>query len=115
MPKARIFQVAYDASLMRVRAEMLKHAGFEVWSALGNDEARCALEAEANYDLVVVAWSASDSSRGEMVRWLKQRWPAVRVIALHSHLGHPIAEADVNSCSEKPEEWFAAVKRSALA
>jgi hypothetical protein len=28
---------------------------------------------------------------------------------------HPIAEADFNSCSENPDEWFKAVKAAAVA
>jgi DNA-binding response OmpR family regulator len=115
MPRVRILQVAYDSSLLRVRTEMLKHAGFEVGSALGNDEAQRVLQENDDYDLIVVAWSAPDTVRREIVIWLKQQRPNQRVIALHSAGAHPIAEADLNSCSENPDEWFKAVKAAAVA
>jgi DNA-binding NtrC family response regulator len=113
MPKVRIFQVAYDPSLLRVRAEMLKLAGYNVLSVLGNEEARDALEQDANYQLVVVGWSGTDAARTEIVQWLKKCWPALRVIALYRAGSHAIAEADLNSCSESPAEWFNAVTRAA--
>ncbi len=113
--RVRVFQVAYDRSLLIVRAEMLKHAGLEVASALGNDEARRALEQAADYDLVLVAWSAPDAVRREMVVWVKLRYPQIRVMALYSATGRPIAEADFNSASERPEEWFTAVRNAAVA
>ena len=113
MSRVRIFQVAYDASLLKVRAEMLKLAGYDVISVLGNEEARNALDKDANYQLLVVGWSATDAVRGDMVRWCKQRCPALRVIALYRAGGHSIAEADLNSCSENPAEWFGDVTRAA--
>jgi DNA-binding NtrC family response regulator len=113
MARARIFHVAYDTSLLNVRNEMLKHAGFQVFSVLGNTQARLVLEGQADYDLVVIGWSGSYSERREIVRWVKERSPKLRVIALYSNGGQEIAEADFNSHSEKPEEWFAAVKRAA--
>ena len=115
MPRVRIFHVAYDTSLLRVRTEMLKHAGFNVSSALGNPQARRELEANADYGLVVVGWSAPDGERGDMVRWVKVHYPNLRVIALYGGAGHEIPEADFNSRSEDPGEWFGAVKRAAIA
>ena len=115
MPRVRIFQVAYDPSLLRVRAEMLNHAGFQVSSALGNIQARRELLANNEYDLVVVGWSTDDGARREMVCWVKQHFPYLRVIALYGTGGHQISEADFNSNSENPEDWFLAVKRAAIA
>jgi DNA-binding NtrC family response regulator len=115
MSRVSIFQVAYDASLLRVRAEMMKHVGFDVTSALGNEEAQRALTQAANHVLVVVGWSAPDSQRREMVCWLKRHFPALRVIALYSAGAREIPEADFNSCSEVPDQWFTAVKRAAAA
>ncbi len=115
MPQVRIFHVAYDASLLRVRTEMLRHAGFEVTSALGNEEAQRMLSEISQFSLVVVGWSGGEEERREMVRWVKQQHPALRIIALYSSHGHAIAEADFNSRSEKPEEWFTAVKKAAVA
>jgi DNA-binding NtrC family response regulator len=109
MARVRVFHIAFDSSLLKVRAEMLRHAGFEVCSALGDDEARRALAENADYDMVVVGWSASDADRREMVGWLKKRFAGLRVIALHSGSGQAIVEADFNFCSDKPEEWFTAV------
>lgn len=105
--------MAYDTSLLDVRTEMLKHAGFQVSSALGNTQARRELEDKADYDLVVIGWSGSDTERGDIVRWVKEHAPALRIIALYGAGGHEITEADFNSRSENPAEWFAAVKRAA--
>ncbi len=115
MPRrVRVFQVAYDSSLLFVRAEMLKHAGFEVESALGNEEVRRRLKQAVTYDLVMVGWSAPDELRREIVLWLKQHHPQVRVIALYNTTGHLIPEADFNSASERPEQWFSAVRQAAV-
>ncbi len=113
MPRVRIFQVAYDPSLLRVRAEMLKHAGYTVTSALGNEAAGRMLQQSGDYDLLVVGWSASDAVRSEMVRLAKQCRPSLRIIALYRAGSRVLAEADLNSCSEDPAEWFAAVTRAA--
>jgi DNA-binding response OmpR family regulator len=115
MPRVRVFQIAFDSSLLKVRAEMLKHAGLEVWSALGPDEPRRALSENADYDLVLVGWSGPATARREMVRWLKEHYAGLRVIALRNGSDQDITEADFNFCSDKPEEWFTAVKRAAAA
>ncbi|MGI9101674.1 MAG: hypothetical protein ACR2IF_04430 [Terriglobales bacterium] len=112
---ARIFQVAYDQSLLAIRQEMLKTAGFDVVSAQGNQAAREMLSENHAYDLIVVGWSAGDHPRRDIVTWIKQRWPQLRVIALHDTRNHPIPDADYNSASENPHEWFEAVKSAAAA
>jgi hypothetical protein len=80
---------------------------------LGNGQARRVLEDQTDYDLVVIGWSGSDTERRDIVRWVKARSPRLRVIALYGASGHEITEADFNSPSENPDEWFAAVKRAA--
>lgn len=115
MTRVRVLQIAFDPLLLKVRAEMLKHAGLEVFSVLGPDEARRALSDNADYDLVLVGWSAPDQVRREMVCWLKEHYAGLRVISLHNGRCQDIMEADFNFCSDKPEEWFTAVKRAAAA
>ncbi len=115
MPQVRVFHIAYDASLLRARTAMLDHAGFQVTSVLGNEQARRVLTEQTDFDLVLVGWSADNETRRDIVRWLKQHLPSLRVFSLHTARAQPLAEADFNSCSENPAEWFTAVKKAAVA
>ena len=112
---SKILLAEDDTDMRRFLVKALQNAGFEVTSALGNEEARRVLSEIAEFALVVVGWSTGDEERREMVRWVKQQYPALRVRALYSSRGHAIAEGDFNSRSEKPEEWFTAVKKAAVA
>ena len=61
---AHILQVAYYPNLQETRALMLKSAGYEVTSVLGNDQARGLDQALiAAADLIVVGFSAPYSVR----------------------------------------------------
>ncbi len=107
---AHVLQVAYYPALLKTRSEMLKNAGYQVTSVLGNDKAM-ALPGSviAAADLVVVGFSAAHSVRAAMVHWFKAHHPGIRVIALQFHDGETFSEADVASMSEDPKIWLAAV------
>jgi DNA-binding NtrC family response regulator len=105
---AHILQVAYYPNLQETRALMLKSAGYEVLSVLGNDKAR-ALDAAviAAADLVVVGFCAPHSVRAEMVLWFKTQYPEIPVIALQASKWENFPEADVSSFfSEYPAAWL---------
>ena len=65
---AHILQVAYYPTLQETRTQMLKSAGYQVTSVLGNDNA-IGLDGAviAAADLIVVGFSASHSVRAAMV------------------------------------------------
>ena len=109
MPQ-RIFQIAYDLGLLRVREVALAEQGFSVNSALGNTDARRVLAEDAPYDAFLIGWSATSSERKSIVSWLKQRWPAITVIALHDPYQEPTPGADVAATYDTPEGWIGAVK-----
>src|SRR5207237_2510502 len=69
---AHILQVAYYPTLQETRRQMLRSAGYQVTSVLGNDKA-IGLDGAviAAADLIVVGFSASHSVRAAMVLWFK--------------------------------------------
>jgi len=80
---AHILQVAYYPTLQETRTQMLKSAGYQVTSVLGNDNA-IGLDGAviAAADLIVVGFSASHSVRAAMVLWFKARYPKIPVVVL---------------------------------
>jgi len=107
---AHILHVAYYPSLQETRTLMLKSAGYEVTSVLGNDNARGldpALIAAA--DLIVLGFDAPHSVRADMVVWFKVRYPEIPVVALRSSRWEEFPEAEVSSFSEDPTIWLAEV------
>lgn len=106
----RIFQVAYDQGLLRVREVVLAEHGFSVRSALGNTDARHVLAEDAPYDAFLIGWSATSSERKSIVSWLKQHWPTIPVIALHYPYQEPTPGADVAATYDTPQGWIGAVK-----
>jgi DNA-binding NtrC family response regulator len=107
---ARVFQVAYDQGLLTVREWALSRYGLSVTSAFGNAEARRLLAENAPFDVFVVGWSTTFQERKAIVSWLKQRWPAIPVVAIHDSFQTPIPGADVTTTHDTPEEWIAAVR-----
>ena len=105
----RVSQIAYDATLMRVRELLLAQNGYSVASACGNAEACRLLAEEAPFDVFFVAWCTTYGERKAIVHWLKERWPAVRVVAIHDSFQRSIPGADVTANHETPAEWLAAV------
>jgi len=106
----RIFQIAYNEALMRVREMVLVQNGYSVASAPGSAEARRLLVLEAPYDAFLVGWSMPSNQRKDIVLWLKQHWPKVPVVAIHDAFQSPTPGADVCTAHDTPEEWIGAVK-----
>lgn len=108
MPK-RVFQIAYDEGLMVTRELLLERLGYEVVSVFGDEAARRMLSGEGRrYDLFIVGHNAPHLSRVDMVRWLKENFPGVRVLSLNPpHIR--VSNADYNVLLNGPEEWLRVV------
>jgi hypothetical protein len=107
----QIFQIAYDEMLLVTRAELLRGLGYEVTSALGNEDARRVLsDGEiATYHLFIIGHAAQKETRQAMVRWLELNSPKAKVLALNPHHDSHCEGADYNFILNGPEEWLAAV------
>ena len=79
----RIFQIAYDATLLANRAEQLRAHEYEVTSVIGNEAAITSLGSGQAYDLFIVGHAAPKETRIEMVCWLKAKYPKARILALN--------------------------------
>jgi two-component system chemotaxis response regulator CheY len=98
----RIFQIAYTQSLVFERAELLNARGYEVRSALGNEAAMTELKAcTEGYDLFIVGHAAPLEVRAEMVQWLKQHYPTVKILAVHPPQCPQLPVADYNAGLEE--------------
>jgi len=105
----RIFQIAYDEQLGLRRAELLRSLGYGVISVTGNDPARVLLTSIQHYDLFILGHAAPEQTRKEMVEWLKERYPHVKILALNQ-ADHPqLAGADYNAILNGPGEWLSIV------
>jgi DNA-binding NarL/FixJ family response regulator len=107
----KILQIGYYAELVKIRQMLLAKGGYDVASALGNDQA-ISLAASATFDLVVVGFSSDYSTRSQMIRWLKQNVPAP-VVALLAHNAESFPDADYQTTCETPEVWLTAVANCA--
>src|SRR5690348_8545885 len=94
---------------MRIRELLLAQSGYSVASACGNAEARRLLAEEAPFDVFFVAWCTAYHERKAIVVWLKQHWPAVRVVAIHDSFQRSIPGADICAKHDTPDEWLGAV------
>jgi len=89
---------------------MLESRGYHVTSVLGNDEA-LGLDAAviAAADSIVIGFSAPHPVRAAMIRWFKEFYPNIPVVALQFHSAESFTEADGGTVSDDPEVWLAAV------
>jgi hypothetical protein len=111
--KPRIFQIAYDETLMASRAALLRADGVSVESVLGNEAAKAALEAPVQeYSLFLLGGHAALNVRREMAAWLKSKYPKVPVLALNPPYQQQLPAADYNLVLNGPEEWLFVVEAS---
>ncbi|HMA01107.1 MAG TPA: response regulator, partial [Gemmatimonadaceae bacterium] len=106
-----LLQVGYHPDLIRLRETMLEADGYEVTSAMGNDQG-IAIATSRPFDVAVVGFSAPHSARHSMVRWLKLNAPSVCVVALLAHNAEHFPDADCETLSEDPYEWLGAIRRT---
>src|SRR5579862_5003091 len=103
----RIFQIAYTDRLRSERANLLMRLGYGVISVIGNDAAKVLLDAIQHLDvsLFIVGHAASEQTRKEMVDWLKENYPKVKILALNPP-DQQLSSADYNVIQNGPENWL---------
>ena len=94
--KPVIFQIAYDHKRACARTEIFKVHGYEVVTVVGNEAAQVALSMPQDYDLFIVGDAAPEETRRDMVAWLKENNPGVRILALNPPLIPELVGADYN-------------------
>jgi hypothetical protein len=82
----RVFQIAYTKELGNRRAHLLRTLGYGVLSVIGNNAARkllAMLQMRLIDVFFMVGHAAPESTRTEIVEWLKAKYPPVGVVALN--------------------------------
>jgi hypothetical protein len=74
---------------------------------IGNEAAQVLLSANPHSDLAlfIVGHAASERTRKEMVDWLKEKYPNVKVLALNPP-NSQLPGADYNAIQNGPENWL---------
>ncbi len=103
----RIFQIAYTEQLRSEKAELLRHLDYAVISVIGNEAAKVLLSTNPHNDLAlfIVGHAASERTRKEMVDWLKEKYPKVKVLALNPP-NSQLPSADYNAIHNGLENWL---------
>ena len=101
----RIFQIAYDEQTGIRRADLLINLGYGVISVLSNEAAKVLLSSIQHYDLFIVGPAAPEETRREIVDWLKEKYPTVKILALNPP-HQQVTNADYNATENGPENWL---------
>ncbi len=110
--RQHIFHISYYDSLLRTRQALLERDGYSVSSVLGNEQAKSiAPELLPQMDAVLLGFSGDYGQRATILRWLKEHYPAVPVVALQANGAERFPEADYAALAEDPEVWLATVAR----
>ncbi len=104
--KPLVFQIAYDKELAVQRTKVLRLYGFDVATVVGNESAKALLNIALQCDFFMVGHNAPKPAREEIVRWLRTRYPGVRVLALNPPETPALAGADFNVKVNGPETWL---------
>lgn len=102
----KIFQIAYDMNLLDVRASLLRRWGYQVTSVRGNSAAKALLHDAPPYDLFIVGHAAPERTRLEMVHWLRDHYPHVRILALNPAQAPQLDELHYNAVFNSPNVWL---------
>jgi hypothetical protein len=109
----RVFQIAYDERLLVSRAALLKNRGYQVSSALGNDDAKRILDTRERYRIFIVGHAAPNETREDMIRWLKANFPTTKILVVNPPSSAILEGADYNVVLNGPEEWLSIVANAA--
>jgi 5'(3')-deoxyribonucleotidase len=104
-PKRIMFQIGYDEKELNARAELFRRFGHEVISVADNEAAKHALTSSHNIDVFVVGDKAPDQTRKEIVDWLKENFPKVKIVALVPSTNQRLRRADYNIVLDDWDEW----------
>jgi len=88
-------------------AELLRSRGYGVITVVGNEKARVLLGSIHHHDLFIVGQVAAEAIREEMVDWLREKYPRVKILALNLP-GQQLSNADFNALNG-PENWLSMV------
>jgi len=108
-PKRIMFQIGYDEKELNARAELFRRFGHEVISAADNKAAKhilTSLTSTHNVDVFVVGYQAPEQTRKEMVDWLKENFPKVKIVALVPSTNRQLPHADYNIVLNDWDEWL---------
>ena len=94
--KQLVCQVAYDPIKAKARTRTLRANAYEVVTVMGNESAKLVLDLCDGWSAFIVADSASQNVRQEMVSWLKSKFPAIPVVALNPATAPMLPGADYN-------------------
>jgi len=109
--KPSVLQIGYYPMLLQTRHMMLEQDGYDVSSALGDEQAR-ELAGSQNFDAVVIGFSGTLAERQELLHWLKKNVQQTPVVMLQANSSERFPEADVVTLSEDPKVWLAAVRQA---
>jgi hypothetical protein len=98
-----VFQITYDEKLAKARAEVLRLQGYEVVTMFGNEAAKVVLSMPQECDLFIVGHAAPEQTRREIVAWLRENYPGIRIVALNSPSMRHLLGADYNVKLNGPE------------
>ena len=112
-PKRIMFQIGYDEKELNVRAELFRRFGHEVVSVPDNGTAKRALTSTQMVDVFVVGYHAPDQTRKEMVDWLKENFPKVKIVALVPSTNQQLPRADYNITLNDWDEWLSLLAATA--
>ena len=112
-PKRIMFQIGYDERELNARAELFRRCGHEVLSVPNNEAAKHALTLIDNVDVFVIGHQAPEQTRREIVDWLKENFPTVKIAALIPSANRQLSRADYNIVLNDSEEWLSLLAATA--
>jgi PleD family two-component response regulator len=108
----RILSIAYEPSLEKTRALLLRQEGYDVTSALGSDEGKYLAESSP-FDLFLIGQTAPHEERLGLLRWLRSHFASARVLMLTDPHEQDFPGAHCTSDAGDPEDLLNAVRKCA--
>ncbi len=102
----RLFQIAYDAHLLEIRAELLRRWGYRVNSAIGNEAAKALLRGHPSYDLFLIGHTAPEHDRLQMVNWLRRHYAGTNILALNPPHIRQLGDLRYNAVFNAQDVWL---------
>lgn len=106
-----ILQITYAHEMALAREEILRQWGYRVTTVIGNEMARALLLTAVHFDLFIIGHAAPEPTRNDMVDWLREKFPDVKIVSLNP-FHQALRRADFNVQINGPESWLPAVARA---